>query len=49
MEFFAGKAHVSEQIRSFSYCGVSLDIDFGRGMDLCKDSGMANLDFIFEL
>jgi len=41
VEFFAGEANVSNEIRLASYKGVSLDIAFGgRAMDLTTPAGM---------
>ena len=46
VEYFAGEAHVSQECRLASYCGVSLDLVYGgKAMDMLTAPGMATLDW----
>ncbi len=41
VEFFAGEAHVTDEVRLSSYRGICLDITYGgQAMDLTTPSGM---------
>ncbi len=46
VEFFAGEANVTSEIKLASYCGVSLDLAYGgKAMDLLTPPGMAFRSF----